>query len=120
MDAFNAIGKTVENYVVGMTRGDAGLLSEAFHPQAHSIGHYAGSLEWQGVAEFAAACREAAIAQGQPLPPYDLESIAIAGDTAVVRVVNTWAGERFRDTLTLMQIEGRWTIVAKVFHHLPA
>lgn len=118
MNEFSAIAKTVESYVVGMTRGDASLLSDAFHPQAHSIGHYCGGLEWMGMADFAAACRDAAIAQDEPLPPWEIESIAIAGDTAVVRVVNQWAGERFRDTLTLLQAGGRWRIVAKVFHHL--
>ncbi len=118
MNEFSAIAKTVETYVAGMARGDAKLLADAFHPQAHSIGHYGGALEWMGVADFAASCRDAAIPRDHPVPPWKIESIAVAGDTAMVRVVNLWAGERFRDTLTLLHHEGRWRIVSKVFLHL--
>ncbi|MCA0272482.1 MAG: nuclear transport factor 2 family protein [Proteobacteria bacterium] len=120
MNEFSAITKTVEAYVVGMARGDAKLLAEAFHPQASSIGHYDGALEWMAIVDFAAACLDAAVPEGDPVPPWEIESIAVAGDTAVVRVVNHWAGEEFRDTLTLLQHEGRWRIVAKVFLHLTA
>ena len=118
MNEFSAIAKTVEAYATGMARGEAKLLAEAFHPQASSIGHYGGVLEWMGIADFAASCRDAAVPEGDPVPPWEIESIALAGDTAVVRVVNQWAGERFRDTLTLLRHEGRWRIVAKVFFHL--
>ncbi|MCV2872908.1 nuclear transport factor 2 family protein [Defluviimonas sp. WL0050] len=118
MGACEAIAAVVEDYVTGIARGDAVLLRRAFHPKASSIGHFDGELEWASVEEFIAACKTEAIGAETPVPPYKIESIAIAGDTAIVRVHDVWAGLNFRDTLTMLQNEGRWQIVSKVFLHL--
>ena len=118
MRDYEAIAAVVANYVTGMARGDAGILRQAFHPKARSIGHFDGALEWQALDEFIAACDAEAIEEDAAVPPHEIESIAVAGDTAVVRVVNVWAGIDFRDTLTLLNHDGRWQIVAKVFLHL--
>ena len=118
MGTYEAIAAVVADYVAGMARGDAPLLRRAFHPNAASIGHFDGGLEWESVEEFIAACKTEAIAADAAVPAHEIESIAVAGDTAVVRVVNVWAGLDFRDTLTLLRHEGRWQIVSKVFLHL--
>jgi hypothetical protein len=118
MGAYEAIAAVVEDYVTGMARGDGTLLRRAFHPKASSIGHFDGDLEWASVEEFIADCETEAIGAEAPVPPYKIESIAIAGDTAIVRVHDVWAGHNFRDTLTLLLHEGRWQIVSKVFLHL--
>ncbi len=112
------IRKTVEDYVIGMTYGDARLLTAAFHPRAASVGHFDGVLEWQDVAEFAAACAADALDRSAPRPPWEIELLRRSGDTAVAIVTNIFAGERFRDTLTLLLEEGRWRIAFKCFHHL--
>lgn len=118
MTSFVEIAAVVAEYVAGMARGDTDALSRAFHPKASSIGHFDGGLEWASVEEFAAACVDAAIPADAPVPPHEIKSISVAGDTAVVQVVNVWAGLDFRDTLTLLKHEERWQIVAKVFLHL--
>ncbi|MCW3781159.1 nuclear transport factor 2 family protein [Defluviimonas salinarum] len=118
MDHFEDIRRTVATYVEGMARGDRAALARAFHPKAASIGHFGGGLEWDGVEKFIASCEAEAIPADAPVPPHEIESIVVAGDTAVVRVVNVWAGLDFRDTLNLLYHEGRWQIVAKVFLHL--
>lgn len=118
MGAYEAIATVVADYVTGMARGDGALLRSAFHPKAASIGHFDGELEWANVEEFIAACEAEAITAAAPVPPHEIESIAIAGDTAIVRVHDVWAGFNFRDTLTMLQHEGRWQIVSKVFLHL--
>ena len=112
------IAETVRIYVEGMARGDEGALRRAFHARAASIGHFDGALEWATLDEFIAACEAEAIAPNAELPPFEIESISVAGDTAMVRVTNVWAGLDFRDSLTLLHHEGRWQIVAKVFMHL--
>ena len=118
MDAFGEIAETVAAYVEGMARGDAEALGRAFHPKACSIGHFDGDLEWASLDEFISACVAEAIPAGAAVPPYEIESISVAGDTAVARVVNVWAGLDFRDTLAFLRHEGRWQIVGKVFLHL--
>ncbi len=118
MGAYEAIAAVVADYVTGMARGDGALLRGAFHTKAASIGHFDGGLEWASVEEFIATCEIEAIDADAPVPPYEIESIAIAGDTAIVRVHDVWAGLNFRDTLSLLKQEGRWQIVSKVFLHL--
>lgn len=105
-------------YVEGMARGDDAALRRAFHPDANSIGHFDGGLEWSGLDAFIAACAAEAIPAAAPVPPWTVESVSVAGDTAVVGVVNVWAGLSFRDTLTLLHHDGRWQIVGKLFLHL--
>jgi hypothetical protein len=114
-----AILATVEDYVTGMARGDAALLAGAMHPNCRSVGHYGGALEWEDRAAFAASCAAHAVAPGTPVPPHEIESLSFAGDTVCVRDVNVFAGQRFRDTLVLLKgLDGRWSIVSKVFAHL--
>lgn len=117
--AFEEIAATIETYVEGMARCDAAALRRAFHPRACSVGHFDGGLEWDDVDAFARACEAEAIAPEAPSPPFEIESISVAGDTAVARVRNMWAGLAFLDTLCLLRHEGRWVIVSKLFLHLP-
>lgn len=70
------------------------------------------------VAEFAAGCAGEAIGRGDPLPPWEIESLEVSGDTAVAIVTNVWAGLRFRDILTFLKEGHTWRIVFKCFHHL--
>ncbi len=46
----------------------------------------------------------------------EIELIDIEGDAASVKVVDEFAGMRFSDYLSLLKIDGRWTIVNKVYH----
>jgi hypothetical protein len=105
----------VRTYVEGMVWGDADRLRTAFHPKACCIGHYDGVLEWDTLDAFVQSVTGETAAPG--ITPYwQINGIDIVGDTAVVRVENDWAGQRFDDTLTLLQNDDGWQIVTKVFH----
>lgn len=117
MDALAEIARTVATYVEGMARGDAAALRRAFHPNACSIGHFDGGLEWASLDEFVAACEAEAIPAEAAVPPHRIEAVSVAGDTAVVRVLDVWAGQDFYDTLSLLYDDGRWQIVNKTFLH---
>jgi hypothetical protein len=56
-----------------------------------------------------------------PGAPYfaEIVSIDIAGDTAVVKLIDDYLGVRFTDYLTMVMTEGRWVIVNKVFYVHP-
>ncbi|MFN0115758.1 MAG: nuclear transport factor 2 family protein [Paracoccaceae bacterium] len=115
--SFGGIRTCVEDYVTGMARGDPALIGRAMHPRAASIGLYRGALEWDDREAFAAACAGQAIGPDAPVPPWEIESVSVDGTTATVRVTNHFAGERFRDTLSLVFLPEGWRIVAKVFQH---
>jgi hypothetical protein len=54
--------------------------------------------------------------------PYfaEIVSIDIAGDTAVVKVIDDYLGMRFTDYLTMVRTDDRWVIVNKAFYVHPA
>lgn len=115
---FAAIEAVVSAYIEGMTRGDAALLRRAFHPKAEIIGHFEGGVEWDDLDAFIAVCEKAA-KTGSDTAFFRIGSISVTGDTAIVQVEDDWEGMRFDDTLTLLQHDGRWQIVSKLFYLRP-
>ena len=105
----------VRDYVEGMVRNDAAKLRRAMHERACEIGHYDGELLWQD-REAMIAMIEAEAGEPDMAPQWQIHSVSIDGDVAVVRVEDDWAGSNFLDVLILLRHEGKWVIVSKVFH----
>jgi hypothetical protein len=111
-----AVEKAVRDYLDGMIYVDADQLRRAFHPRAHVIGHWEGSLEWSSLDEFIAACVAAGAApKGQPYNS-EIQSCDVTGDAATVKLTVDYLGVRFTDYLSLLDEGGRWQIVNKVFY----
>ena len=114
--AFAAILAVARDYLDGMVYADEAQLRRAFHPQCMMVGHYRGRLEFDPIGDFIVAVMKA----GGPKrgTPYynEIVSIDITGDMAVVKLTDDYLGERFTDYLTLLQHEGNWLIVNKVFY----
>ena len=113
-----AITETVRTYVEGLVEGDAEKLRQAMHENACEIGYYQGELLWQDREAMIAMIEEEGATPDFD-PDWQIETISLDGDVASVRVEDIWLGTRFIDTLTLLRIDGRWQIVAKVFHIRP-
>lgn len=116
-EAEEALLAVAADYVEGMVLGDEGRLRRAFHPRACSIGHFDGGTEWDDREAFIAGCVAHADPPADGHVDWRVLSVEVTGDTAVMKLEDTWLGLRFTDTLTLMHHEGRWQIVAKVFWH---
>lgn len=112
------IRAVVDNYVTGFNRGDRELLLRSLHPRFVSTGFFRGELQWDSAEAFAAFCEEAAPDPDGPTPEWQIETLVISGQTAVVVVRDRWGNRRFRDSLTLLKDEDRWQIVFKAFHNL--
>jgi Putative lumazine-binding len=113
-----AVTEVVRAYCDGMIKGDAALLTGAFHPRASIVGHLAGELYWKGVEDFIADSQESAPRQGPG--NWRVERLAFAGDTALVTVGDEFDGAWFSDDLSLLKVGGRWRIVHKTFYAHPA
>ena len=50
------------------------------------------------------------------IPLMEIELIDIEGEAASVKVVDEFAGMRCSDYLSLVNIDGRWRVVNKVYH----
>ncbi|AVA19990.1 nuclear transport factor 2 family protein [Rhizobium sp. LEGMi198b] len=116
MSEEQAIRAVVHLYVDGMAFANEPALRKALHPRVAIIGNYQGAVEWMTRDEFISAIVEEGSAPPDTVPLMEIELIDIEGDAASVKVVDEFAGMRFSDYLSLLKIDGRWTIVNKVYH----
>jgi hypothetical protein len=116
MSEEQAIRAVVHLYVDGMAFANEPALKKAFHQQATVIGNYQGAVEWLSRDEFIASIMAEEPARPDTQPLMEIEMIEITGDAASVRVIDEFAGMRFSDYLSLLKIDGRWTIVNKLYH----
>ncbi len=116
MSEGQAIRAVVHLYVDGMSFGNEPALKKAFHSQASIIGNYQGAVEWMSRAELITAVLAEKPAEPGSQPLMEIEMIEITGDAASVRVVDEFGDMRFSDYLSLLKIDGRWTIVNKLYH----
>jgi hypothetical protein len=91
---------------------------DAFHPDARVTGYLEDGLHEMSVSDFAGF-----VASQQPSPEQkgepvrlDILSIETAGSTASARVRDDYLGLTFLDSLSLIKIDGRWSIYNKLFH----
>jgi hypothetical protein len=89
-------------------------MRRAFHADATIFGYEGDSL-------FAGPIQRLFDWNNQNGPAADLQativSIDIAGTIATVRLeLENWTGTNYTDLFTLLKMDGRWTIMNKVFH----
>ncbi|AJD39650.1 nuclear transport factor 2 family protein [Rhizobium mongolense] len=116
MSEQQAIEAVVHLYVEGMTFANEAALRKAFHPQSTIIGHYEHAVEWLTRDEFIAAITAEGAAPPGTQPYMDITMIDVAGDAAMAKVTDEFAGMRFTDYLSMLKIDGRWTIVNKLYY----
>ncbi|CAI0739572.1 nuclear transport factor 2 family protein [Serratia ficaria] len=112
---YRAVTETAERYVDGLRTGEAETVAEAFHNDAVMYGFTNGRLLGGPVENLYAFVRENGSA---PDIVTRLDVLAITPTTAVVRVdmENDAIGADYNDYLTLIKIDGRWQVIAKVYH----
>lgn len=117
--AYVEVAALLARYFDGLHHSDARALAELFHPAALYACASDGSLLALTMAQYLplVAGRLSPASRGQPRDDH-IDSIEFAGPvTALARVRCTIAPKRFSDLLTLVRLDGRWQIVAKVFHY---
>ena len=116
-DSFDEIARALVAYFDGFYRGDVGLLREIFHPSAHLYTAGAGPLQDDAMEAVYARVR------GRT-PPAATEQrrqdrillIDRSGPEAALAKVQLAIGPRlFTDYLSLLRLDGRWRIIAKVY-----
>ena len=111
------IEQTIQTYFESMYESDEGKAKAAFHPDARIVGYLTGSLANMSVEEFAGFVSGQPSAKAAGLPArLEIVSCEIAGQTAVARVRDDYLGLTFLDTLSLLEENGQWRIVGKLFH----
>lgn len=114
---YDVVISTVTKYATGLQTGDNALLAQAFHEDATMYGYTGVGTEtlvgpisnlYDYVNQFGAA----------PSMRTRLNVLSITPKTAVVKVdmEQNAAGAGYTDFHTLIEMEGRWQIITKVFH----
>lgn len=111
----DGVAATVRLYFKGHATGDGKHVLQAFHPDAKIFSIKDGTLAALTRAEFAARF------PGKPKADEarrdrKILSIDIAGDAAVAKVELRYPDAHIVDYLSLVKLDGSWTIINKVFH----
>jgi hypothetical protein len=113
-----SLAATLQLYFDGLYHSDTERLAQAFHPQAIYASATEGVLVHMTMAEYLPIvdARPSPASQAEPRTDRVL-SIDFAGPvTALARVECSIGPKHFTDLLTLVHVDGRWQIIAKVFH----
>lgn len=114
LSEYDAITRTVQNYIDGGKTGHTAAMKLAFHPDATIFGYigpdlFAGPI--QGLFDWNDQNGAATELEGR------ITSIDLAETVATVRLeLDNWTGHRFTDFFTLLKVDGEWKIMNKVFH----
>lgn len=114
----DAVRLSLENYIKGHETGDAEYMRKAFHTEGNLIFIRDGKYSTRSFAEYIG---------GMPGKPANdeskrkraIESIDVAGNAAMARIILDYPTVKFVDYMTLLKINGEWKIVNKSFYAEP-
>ncbi len=118
---FGAVIALLGQYFDGLHHSDTQRLRAVFHPQAIYASASDGALLHRTMAEyFAVVDQRPSPASRNEARADRILAIEFAGPvTGFARVACAIGPKRFIDLLTLVFLDGRWQIIAKVFHSEP-
>jgi hypothetical protein len=110
-----AVKIPLENYIKGQATGNGDFIRQAFHKDGKINAFRDGKLLNLTVEEFASRFN------GKPAADEDkrkriIESIEIAGDTAIAKIILDYPTVKFTDYMSLLKIDGEWKIINKTFY----
>ena len=116
---YAAISAVLQDYFDGLYDSDTGRLRRVFHPLAHYTCATDKPMLHMGMTEYFALVdkRPSPASRGEKRRDR-IVSIEIAGPDAAFARVECSIGPKFcTDLLTFVRVDGRWQIMAKVFHY---
>lgn len=116
---YAAVIELLDKYYDGLYYGNTALLREVFHPDARYVTVSGGELLQLDMASYfpIVEARSSPQQLGEPYG-FQVDSLEFAGPaTALARVRSSMLGKDFIDLLAMIQLDGAWRIIAKVFHY---
>ena len=116
---FDEMTAVLKDYFDGLYNSDTKILSRVFHAEAHYFCATDGKLLHLDMGEyFPVVDKRPSPASKGEVRADRIISIEFAGPvTAFARVECVVRPRFFTDLLTFVKLDGRWQIVAKVFHY---
>ncbi len=111
---FEAITKTLTDYIEGSTEGQPNRLKTAFHPDLnlYSIGKDQKLNIWSGTAYIEDTKEGKPTGEGGKIISIDFENNAAV---AKVEISHPKSPSTYIDYFMLLKIEGKWTIIHKMY-----
>ena len=114
LSEYEAIAKTVQQYIDGAKSGRGADMQPAFHQDATIFGYADGDLfagPIQKLFDYVDHDAPATVLQAR------MVSIDIIDTIAAVRLeLDNWNGHRYTDLFTLLKVDGAWKIMNDLFH----
>jgi Putative lumazine-binding len=119
MDRFTEVATALKPYFDGLYESDTRKLAQIFHPRAVYACATTGELLRLDMDEyFKVVDKRPSPASRNEVRRDAIVSIQFAGPVTAFVHLNCAIGPRyFTDFLTLVRLDGRWQIIAKVFHY---
>lgn len=108
----------LENYLKGHATGDAEFMKKAFHAEGKLIFIREGKYATRTFEEYINGM-SGKPAEDEAQRKRWIESIDIAGNAAVAKIILDYPSTKFVDYMTLLKIDGEWKIVNKSFYAEP-
>jgi Putative lumazine-binding len=114
-----AIVDLLNRYYDALYRCDTALLATVFHASAQYFTASSGELLHLDIHSYFPIVEQRISPESSgDTYTFSIESIEFAGAvTATARMRSSMLGKDFIDLLTLIQLDGEWKIIAKVFHY---
>jgi len=114
LNEYHGITRVIQHYIDGARSGNGDDMQPAFHKDATIFGYVGADLlagPIQQLFDWNDSNGPAPELQAQ------IASIDLVDTVATVRLeLENWTGNRFTDFLTLLNLDGEWKIMNKVFH----
>ena len=119
--AYAEIAAAITDYFDGFHHGDVARLKRVFHPNCHLYGGTGGPLadEPMDVVYARVMRREPPAARGQVRHDRILTIDLSGPETALVKLQIAIGPRLYTDYLSLLKLDDRWRIVAKVYTWVP-
>jgi len=109
----------LENYLKGHATGNPEFMRKAFHTEGKLIFMREGKYSTRTFEEYIAGMKDGKPAPDEAQRKRWIESIDVAGNAAVGKIILDYPQGKFVDYMTLLKIDGEWKIVNKSFHFEP-
>lgn len=116
---FAGVAGVLATYFDGLYHSDTQRLAQVFHPKAQYVCVTDGTLLYRDMAEYfpVVDARPSPASRGE-VRRDEIVSVDFAGPVTARAVLHCAIGTRlFTDYLTLIQLDGRWQVISKVFHY---
>ena len=110
-----AVRQAIEHYFRGHATGQGEHFRKVFHPESKLFAVREGKF-WQLTSEEYIARASGKAAADEAQRKRSVESVDVAGNAAVAKVVLDYPNVKFTDYMSLLKIDGEWKIVNKTFH----